>query len=225
MEMTESKYIIYKDKTLLEALAQINRLAPDPLVLFVVDEERRMVGTLTDGDSRRALIAGVSVNDTIDHVMHRNFNSLTEGVDYDVRHLHEQKEKKMRLVPILDRERHIIEIINLERYKSWLPVDAVLMADTVNTCKTENNNHDTQESANQLTVYGAIIANKLEANRTYGAATGVNSMIPAEIIDFDTTLYLWKGLNEGGEGTDGSNDTVSDNSVNTVYVRELAPRY
>lgn len=126
--MTESKYIIYKDKTLLEALAQINRLAPDPLVLFVVDEERRMVGTLTDGDSRRALIAGVSVNDTIDHVMHRNFNSLTEGVDYDVRHLHEQKEKKMRLVPILDRERHIIEIINLERYKSWLPVDAVLMA-------------------------------------------------------------------------------------------------
>lgn len=127
--MIEQKFIIHEDETLLSALKQINRLVlPDPLVLFVVDSEGHMVGTLTDGDSRRALIAGVSVNDTINHVMHRNFCSLTEGVDYDVRHLHEQREKKMRLVPILDIERRIIDIINLERYKSWLPVDAVLMA-------------------------------------------------------------------------------------------------
>ncbi len=127
--MIEQKFIIHENETLLSALKRINGLVmPDPLVLFVVDSENRMVGTLTDGDSRRALIAGVSVNDTIDHVMHRNFNSLTEGVDYDVRHLHEQREKKMRLVPILDNDRHIIDIINLERYKSWLPVDAVLMA-------------------------------------------------------------------------------------------------
>ena len=127
--MVENKFIIYEDETLLSALKQINQLVlPDPLVLFVVDKQKRMVGTLTDGDSRRALIAGVSVNDTIDHVMHRNFNSLTEGIDYDVRHLHQQKDKKMKLVPILDKEYHIIDIINLERYNSWLPVDAVLMA-------------------------------------------------------------------------------------------------
>ena len=127
--MIEQKFIIHENETLLSALKRINGLVmPDPLVLFVVDSENRMVGTLTDGDSRRALIAGVSVNDTIDHVMHRNFNSLTEGVDYDVRHLHQQKDKKMKLVPILDKERHIIDIINLERYKSWLPLDAVLMA-------------------------------------------------------------------------------------------------
>ena len=94
--MIEQKFIIHENETLLSALKQINRLVmPDPLVLFVVDGQERMVGTLTDGDSRRALIAGVSVNDTIDHVMHRNFNSLTEGVDYDVRHLHVQKEKKI----------------------------------------------------------------------------------------------------------------------------------
>lgn len=34
----------------------------------------------------------------------------------------------MRLVPILDKEHHITEIINLERYKTRLPIDAVLMA-------------------------------------------------------------------------------------------------
>ena len=55
-----NNHIINKDATLLEALSRINGIAPEPLVLFVLDEEKRMVGTLTDGDSRRALIAGAS---------------------------------------------------------------------------------------------------------------------------------------------------------------------
>lgn len=126
--MVEQKYIINQKQTLLEALDQINKLVTGPLVLFVVDDEGLMVGTLTDGDSRRALVAGASVNDSVEKVMNRTFQSLTEGVDYDVRHLHEQKQLKMHLVPVLDKERHIIDIINLERYKTKLPIDAVIMA-------------------------------------------------------------------------------------------------
>ena len=34
----------------------------------------------------------------------------------------------MQLVPILDEEHHIVDIINLEKYKTRLPVDAVIMA-------------------------------------------------------------------------------------------------
>lgn len=126
--MIDQKYIIHQNQTLLEALTQINALQEGPLVLFVIDESNRMVGTLTDGDSRRALIAGASVCDKIELMMHRNFQSLTQGVDYDVRHLHEQKQNKMHLVPILDKERHIIDIINLEQYRTKLPIDAVIMA-------------------------------------------------------------------------------------------------
>lgn len=126
--MIEQKYIINQKQTLLEALDQINKLVTGPLVLFVIDDEGLMVGTLTDGDSRRALVAGASVNDPVEKVMNRRFQSLTEGVDYDVRHLHEQKQMKMHLVPILDKDRHIIDIINLERNKTKLPIDAVIMA-------------------------------------------------------------------------------------------------
>lgn len=64
--MIDNKHILCSDTKLIDALRQINILAPEPLVLFVVDEDNRMVGTLTDGDSRRALIAGVSVNDPIE---------------------------------------------------------------------------------------------------------------------------------------------------------------
>ena len=122
-------HTITKDKSLLEALSVINDLAPDPLVLFVLDEEQRMVGTLTDGDSRRALITGASVNDTVEKIMHRDFNYMkVEELD-DVKELKRQKDLQMRLVPVLDKERHIVEIVNLEKYKTRLPVDAVLMAE------------------------------------------------------------------------------------------------
>ena len=127
-DMIDSKHIINQSKTLLEALSLINSLRDVPLVLFAVDDEGMMIGTLTDGDSRRALISGAQLTDRISTVIQKNFNYLQEGRDYDVRHLREQKIKKMRLVPILDTNRHIIDIINLDRYKTKLPIDAIIMA-------------------------------------------------------------------------------------------------
>ena len=123
-----NNHIINKDITLIEALSRINEIAPEPLVLFVLDEESRMVGTLTDGDSRRALIAGASVSDKVEKIMHKNFNYMrVEDLD-NVKEIKRQRDLMMRLVPILDKEHHIVEIINLEKYKTRLPIDAVLMA-------------------------------------------------------------------------------------------------
>ena len=121
-------HIINKDITLIEALSRINEIAPEPLVLFVLDEENRMVGTFTDGDSRRALIAGASVNDKVEKIMHKNFNYIKVEDLNNVKEIKRQRDLMMRLVPILDKEHHIVEIINLERYKTRLPIDAVLMA-------------------------------------------------------------------------------------------------
>ena len=126
--MMRSKHIISKDLPLIDALSRINVLYPDPLVLFVVDECNRMVGTLTDGDSRRALIAGACVNDRAEKVMHRYFNFMRSDDASNVLELRHQKEMNMKLVPILDDEHHIVDIVNLEKYKTRLPVDAVMMA-------------------------------------------------------------------------------------------------
>ena len=121
-------HIISKDIALIEALSHINEVGPDPLVLFVVDENKRMVGTLTDGDSRRALIAGASIYDSVEKIMHKNFNFMKVEDINDVNEIKRQRSLKMRLVPVLDRDKHIVEIINLERFKTRLPIDAVLMA-------------------------------------------------------------------------------------------------
>lgn len=123
----EYRFISYR-KSLIDALVQLNNLRGVPLVLFVINDDNKLVGTLTDGDSRRALIAGVSVDDSIVKVMQCNFNYLRQGIDDDVQHLQEQKKKKMKLVPVLDVDDHIVEIINLERFITRLPIDVVLMA-------------------------------------------------------------------------------------------------
>lgn len=121
-------HFVNQNITLLEALAKINTLAPEPLVLFVLDDDKRMVGTLTDGDSRRALIAGASVNDKVKDIMLKEFRYLSYKDAADVKEIRRQKEMLMKLVPILDEERRVIDIINLEKYKTRLPIDAVLMA-------------------------------------------------------------------------------------------------
>lgn len=122
------KHIISQNISLIEALSRINAIGSGPLVLFVIDDNERMVGTLTDGDSRRALIAGASLNDKAEKIMHRNFNYMTVGNMSDVSEIKRQKALKMKLIPVLDEDRHIVDIIDLDRYKTRLPIDAVLMA-------------------------------------------------------------------------------------------------
>jgi len=122
------EHFVSQDISLLEALERINSIAPDPLVLFVMDADNHMVGTLTDGDSRRALIAGASVSDKVEKIMHRNFNYMKVEDIADVKEIRRQKELKMKLVPVLDKDMRIVEIINLEKYQTRLPIDAVLMA-------------------------------------------------------------------------------------------------
>ena len=126
--MTKQKYIIHHNQSLLEALIQINALQQGPLVLFVLDNEERMVGTLTDGDARRALIAGANVQEKAGVVMHKSFNFIREGEGNIVAQIHRQRELHMKLVPILDQNNRISDIINLEEFITKLPIDAVLMA-------------------------------------------------------------------------------------------------
>ena len=106
-------------------------------------------------------------------------------------------------------------------------IDALIIADrTVDTCPdSAGNKINERKNSNQLVVNGAIIASKLAAHRTYGAATGTNSIVPAEIINFDPSLYMWGGDDKEDEGDgDGNDSETGANSLNVTYIRELAPR-
>lgn len=122
------KNYVAPNATILDSMAKLNTLSPDPLILFVVNENNQMVGTLTDGDIRRALVSGVSVNECIAIVMHKNFRYIAQENIEDVQLLKKFKADRITLIPVLDKGHHIVDIIDLQKNKTRLPIDAVLMA-------------------------------------------------------------------------------------------------
>ncbi len=127
MNREESKYLIAENLSIRKALGVLNEAAHDTQSLLVVDAAGRMVGSLTDGDIRRGLIAGAQLTDPVAKVMQRRFHALPAGA-IDVARLRELRERQITFVPILDSEGWIVEVVNLRKFRSRLPIDAVLMA-------------------------------------------------------------------------------------------------
>jgi len=121
------KYIISSEITILQALSSLNEIGHASQTLFVVDDEERMVGTLTDGDIRRSLISGNPVDAPVSSVMHTEYQYIKE-TEWDVRKLKSLRKLNILFIPILDDQRHIVGVCNLMKYKNLLPIDAVLMA-------------------------------------------------------------------------------------------------
>ncbi|MDD3945058.1 MAG: nucleotidyltransferase family protein [Bacteroidales bacterium] len=119
--------IIYSTDSILDALRLLQHTAKDLQSLFVVDNTNRMVGTLSDGDIRRGLISGAQLTDCVSKVMHTDFKFIKYG-ECDVRVIKAFRENRIFLLPILDNNGRIVDIINLRTFYSCLPVDAVLMA-------------------------------------------------------------------------------------------------
>lgn len=62
--------LIAPNTTLRDALSVIEKAGSQ--IALVVDTNRHLLGTLSDGDMRRALLRGVTLSDCVDTAMHRN---------------------------------------------------------------------------------------------------------------------------------------------------------
>ena len=123
-----NRYIISESSSLLDALKAINAIERgEAFTLFVSDSDNRIVGTLTDGDVRRSLIDGKNLSSSVSDVANRKFTYLKAG-NYDVKQIHIAKEKGIELLPVLNEQMQIVDVVNLKKQKSYLPIDAVLMA-------------------------------------------------------------------------------------------------
>lgn len=123
-----SKHLISSDKSLVDALNAINELGKnEALTLFVTNDNEVVIGTLTDGDIRRSLIKDNNLFGSVMEAVYRDFLYLKEN-SFDIRLLHHAKEKGIDLLPILNENNKMVDIIDLKKQKSYLPIDAVLMA-------------------------------------------------------------------------------------------------
>ena len=119
------RHICHTGTTILEAFSQMNRLGKN-LTLFITNSNNKLLGTLTDGDIRRGLLSGKSLEDPVEHFMLTDFHSLNG--EMEVHYIKELKTKGVELLPLLNSDGNIIKIYNLNYLNTILPVHAVIMA-------------------------------------------------------------------------------------------------
>lgn len=121
------KHLIKEEATLRDAFAKLNALSGENLTLFVVDDDGRLKGSLTDGDLRRAVIRGRELQNNVMCGCHRDCMSIKEGGNRYAT-ISEARKKGITMLPHVDVDGKIIQLVDLRKIKAALPIDAVLMA-------------------------------------------------------------------------------------------------
>uniref|UniRef100_UPI004047F636 nucleotidyltransferase family protein n=1 Tax=Algoriphagus sp. TaxID=1872435 RepID=UPI004047F636 len=119
-------HLILTGSTVKQALCQLNELSYDA-ILFVVNEYDQLIGSLTDGDVRRGLLKDYVVSDPIDRIIQGNPKFIRKG-ENNIQKIISFREDFYRILPVLDNEDKVVNVINFRNIKSYLPVDAVIMA-------------------------------------------------------------------------------------------------
>ena len=120
------KHLILSGTIIKEALEILNELSQDA-ILFVVDKNNKLIGSLTDGDVRRGLLSNFTIAHKIDEIIQFNPRFIKKG-DYNIEQIITYREEHFRILPVLDEQNRVVNVINFRRIKSYLPIDAVIMA-------------------------------------------------------------------------------------------------
>lgn len=119
-------HLLQRGNRIRNALERLNLLSEDAII-FIVDEENHLVGSLTDGDVRRGLLKGFSIDDLVDEIIQPHPKFIRKD-ERNVNKVIEYRNNHYRIIPILDKDNKIVNVINFRELKSYLPVDTVIMA-------------------------------------------------------------------------------------------------
>jgi dTDP-glucose pyrophosphorylase len=119
--------LVFRTTTIRETLARIDRGSTQ--LALVVDDEGRLIGTVSDGDVRRGLLASVGLEDPVERVMNRLPTSVRADEDRQSV-LALMQARDLRHMPVLDADGRVVglrilsELLRAERRENLV----VLMA-------------------------------------------------------------------------------------------------
>jgi dTDP-glucose pyrophosphorylase/CBS domain-containing protein len=124
-------FFISPENTIQEAMTciDVNGLG----IALIVDEARQLIGTISDGDIRRALLANLDLKSPAVGLLSRkppqHAVPLTASVDDDrASILLRMKEHFIRQVPLLDKEGRVVDLFSVDEMLQETPLQAVVMA-------------------------------------------------------------------------------------------------
>ena len=128
MTINLSECTVTSNSSILDVLKKLNTQNElSRQILFVIDDNDKVIGSLTDGDVRRALISDFTLDSKIEDICNKNFERLQsiDEMNFDLNYF---RNKKLKVIPILDDDSRLVNIIDLEKTKSVIPVTAIIMA-------------------------------------------------------------------------------------------------
>jgi dTDP-glucose pyrophosphorylase len=108
---------IQTDITIRQSMKLLDKTAEK--CLLVVDKNRKLLGTVTDGDLRRSILAGAQFSEDISECYHKRPVTLVEGHFNTEEAKQLLRGKKLDLIPVIDDEGTLIE------YLTWGSLDDV----------------------------------------------------------------------------------------------------
>jgi dTDP-glucose pyrophosphorylase len=121
-------YTLSNKATILDTLKKIDSLSSKVTrIAFVVDNNNKVLGSVSDGDCRRALIKGKKLDSPVTEIMNRNFTFLRKG-EYDISTIQKIRDFDFKFVPEINSDGTLFAVRDFTNGKSYIPVDAVLMA-------------------------------------------------------------------------------------------------
>ena len=95
--------------------------------LFVMNDSEQIVGSLTDGDIRRGLLNGLEISHSIASFMNTSFKYLKNSND-NLDLIKSFRKADLNLIPLLDDQYRLLELLDLKRTITMIPVAALIMA-------------------------------------------------------------------------------------------------
>jgi dTDP-glucose pyrophosphorylase len=105
-------------------------------IALVVDDQQRLISTITDGDARRAILAGINLDLPVQELLVQRDANRAHGpvtaphTTSQAELLHLMNEKTLRQIPLVDEEGRVVDVAFLsELAKEYeLPLRALVMA-------------------------------------------------------------------------------------------------
>ncbi|OGR20666.1 MAG: alcohol dehydrogenase [Desulfobacula sp. RIFOXYA12_FULL_46_16] len=126
------KTLVGPETSIKETIAVIDKSALQ--IAVVVDADNKLLGTVTDGDIRRGILKGISLEEPVKRIFY--VSPLTASIDDDPKTMHRiMKEQLINQLPIVDHDGRVVELMFLrdilKEKKNKNPV--VLMAGGLGT--------------------------------------------------------------------------------------------
>lgn len=125
--------IVSRSHSVRQVMESIDRAAKG--IALVLDAEGRLVGTVTDGDIRRAILAGINLDLPVAELLARRKSPFASPVTAplgtpDSTLLHMMTETAVRHIPLLDSDERVVDVAFLSDLVTEyeLPLRAVVMA-------------------------------------------------------------------------------------------------